>query len=156
MKINWKKLIIAVAIPLATGALSAWLAKNGMKNFAASVKQPPLSPPMWLFPIVWTILFLLMGIASYLVQKKSCGTKALSLYATQLVFNFWWSIWFFNLEWYLFAFVWLICLWVLILATTISFHKIDKTAGYLMIPYLLWVTFGGYLNLAVFICNLHS
>ena len=80
---------------------------DGMKAFEI-VNQPPLTPPMWLFPVVWSILFVLMGIASYLVvMQKGEDTKALTLYAVQLIFNFFWSIWFFNLGWYLFAFLWL-------------------------------------------------
>ena len=102
--IHWKNLITAVAIPLAVGGLSAWITKDGMKAFE-TVNQPPLTPPMWLFPVVWSILFVLMGIASYLVVlQKGEDTKALTLYTVQLIFNFFWSIWFFNLGWYLFAF----------------------------------------------------
>ena len=90
--IHWKNLITAVAIPLAVGGLSAWITKDGMKAFEA-VNQPPLTPPMWLFPVVWSILFVLMGIASYLVvMQKGEDTKALTLYAVQLIFNFFWSI----------------------------------------------------------------
>ena len=112
--IHWKNLITAVAIPLAAGGLSAWITKDGMKAFE-TVNQPPLTPPMWLFPVVWSILFVLMGIASYLVvMQKGEDTKALTLYAVQLIFNFFWSIWFFNLGWYLFAFLWLVALWILI------------------------------------------
>lgn len=152
MKINWKNLITAIAIPLAVGGLSAWLTKSGMKAFE-TVNQPPLSPPMWLFPVVWTILFVLMGIASYLVVGKEGAAKALTLYAIQLIFNFFWSIWFFNLGCYLFAFLWLLCLWGLILATMVLFYRISKPAGYLLLPYLLWVTFAGYLNFGVYLCN---
>lgn len=86
--IHWKNLITAVAIPLAVGGLSAWITKDGMKAFE-TVNQPPLTPPMWLFPVVWSILFVLMGIASYLVvMQKGEDTKALTLYAVQLIFNF--------------------------------------------------------------------
>ena len=147
--IHWKNLITAVAIPLAVGGLSAWITKDGMKAFEA-VNQPPLTPPMWLFPVVWSILFVLMGIASYLVvMQKGEDTKALTLYAVQLIFNFFWSIWFFNLGWYLFAFLWLVALWILILATTVAFYRISKPAAWLMLPYLVWVAFAGYLNLGV-------
>ena len=116
--------------------------------------QPPLTPPMWLFPVVWSILFVLMGIASYLVvMQKGEDTKALTLYAVQLIFNFFWSIWFFNLGWYLFAFLWLVALWILILATTVAFYRISKPAAWLMLPYLVWVAFAGYLNLGVWWLN---
>lgn len=151
--IPWKNLITAVAIPLAVGGLSAWITMDGMKAFEA-VNQPPLTPPMWLFPVVWSILFVLMGIASYLVvMQKGEDTKALTLYTVQLIFNFFWSIWFFNLGWYLFAFLWLVALWILILATTVAFYRISKPAAWLMLPYLVWVVFAGYLNLGVWWLN---
>lgn len=151
--IHWKNLITAVAIPLAAGGLSAWITKDGMKAFE-TVNQPPLTPPMWLFPVVWSILFVLMGIASYLVvMQKGEDTKALTLYAVQLIFNFFWSIWFFNLGWYLFAFLWLVALWILIIATTVAFYRISKPAAWLMLPYLVWVVFAGYLNLGVWWLN---
>ena len=147
--IHWKNLITAVAIPLAAGGLSAWITMDGMKAFE-TVNQPPLTPPMWLFPVVWSILFVLMGIASYLVvMQKGEDTKALTLYAVQLIFNFFWSIWFFNLGWYLFAFLWLVALWILILATTVAFYRISKPAAWLMLPYLVWVALAGDLNLGV-------
>ncbi len=147
-----KNLIPAIALPLAVGGLSAWLTKDGMKAFEA-LKQPPLSPPTWLFPVVWTILFILMGIASYLVYQKGSHNKALTLYAIQLLFNFFWSIWFFGFGWFGFAFLWLVCLWALILATMLAFSRSSKAAAYLMLPYLLWVTFAGYLNLGVWLLN---
>ena len=151
--IHWKNLITAVAIPLAVGGLSAWITKDGMKAFE-TVNQPPLTPPMWLFPVVWSILFVLMGIASYLVvMQKGEDTKALTLYAVQLIFIFFWSIWFFNLGWYLFAFLWLVALWILIIATTVAFYRISKPAAWLMLPYLVWVVFAGYLNLGVWWLN---
>lgn len=153
MKIQWKKLIICLAIPLAVGGLSAFLTRDSMKTFE-SINKPILAPPGWLFPVVWTILFILMGIASYLVLTSGKpSASALAIYGIQLVFNFFWSIIFFNLEMYLFAFIWLVVLWLLILKTTTLFYQISKPAGYLMIPYLLWVTFAGYLNLAIFLLN---
>lgn len=149
MNIQWKNLTTAIAIPLAVGGLSALLTRDGIRAFDQAA-QPALTPPDWVFPIVWTILFVLMGIASYLVVTTDPQPEALILYAVQLVFNLLWSIWFFNFEWYLFSFFWLILLWFLILATTIIFYRISKPAGYLMIPYLLWVTFAGYLNAAIY------
>lgn len=153
MKIQWKKLFICIAIPLIVGAVSALLTHNQMMTFE-SLQKPVLSPPGWLFPVVWTILYILMGIASYfvLVSKKP-NQIALTVYIIQLIFNFFWSIIFFNFELYLFAFVWLVILWLLILTTTILFYQIEKISGYLMIPYLLWVTFAGYLNLSIYLLN---
>lgn len=156
MKINVKELLIAVAIPLLVGLLSSFLSMGGMEQFAA-VNKPPLSPPGILFPIVWTILYTLMGVASYLVFSGIKDSQdiqdALTVYVVQLVVNFFWSIIFFNLEWYLFAFFWLVLLWVLIFYTIRLFYPISKTAAYLMIPYLLWVTFAGYLNLGIYLLN---
>ncbi len=155
MKIHLKKLIISILIPLAVGGLSALLTMGSMESFE-QLNKPPLSPPGWLFPVVWSILFILMGIASYLVyvSKRSDERKsALTFYAVQLFFNFVWSLLFFNLEAYLFAFIWLVALWILIIITAIKFYRISKPAGYLLIPYILWVTFAGYLNLAIYILN---
>lgn len=140
-------------MPLAVGGFSALLTRDSMATFNTLTK-PALAPPGWLFPVVWTILYILMGIASYQVaiSKKPNGA-ALITYGIQLIFNFFWSIIFFDLNMYLFAFIWLIILWLLILRTTIRFYRISETAGILMIPYLLWVTFAGYLNLAIYLLN---
>ena len=156
MKINKKLLIICLVIPLAVGGLAALLTGGGMDTFE-TLNQPPLSPPGWLFPVVWTILYILMGIASYLVltsgKSQESIRRALVLYGIQLAFNFLWPIFFFGLSAYLFAFIWLVALWLLILATTVSFYRISDIAGYLMIPYLIWVTFAGYLNLGIYLLN---
>ena len=151
--VQWKNLITAIAIPLAVGSLSALLTQGSMQTFS-SLRQPPLSPPGFLFPVVWTVLYVLMGIASYLAAAAPGQNEtALRLYGLQLVFNFFWSIFFFNFGWYLFSFVWLVALWLLILATALSFYQSSKTAGLLMLPYLLWVTFAGYLNLGIYLLN---
>ncbi len=155
MKIQWKKFIVCLAIPLAVGGLSALLTQNSMKTFG-TLNQPPLAPPAWLFPVVWTLLYAMMGIASYLVV--TCGQPyrartALWVYGAQLIFNFFWSILFFNLQAYWAAFVWLILLWLLIWLTTLLFYRLDQRAGYFMLPYLLWVTFAGYLNVAIAVLN---
>lgn len=156
MKINCKLFAICIAIPLAVGALASFLTNQSMEMFGA-LNKPLLSPPGFLFPIVWTILYVLMGISSYLIltsgQDKKKITDALIPYGLQLFFNFFWSIWFFNLEWYLFAFLWLFVLWVLIYQTILAFYDISKTAAYLLIPYLLWVTFAGYLNFSIYLLN---
>ena len=154
MKIQWKRLLVYLAIPLGVGALAGILTKDSMMQFSL-LNKPPLSPPGWLFPVVWTVLFLLMGFASYLVSRSDSMQKrpALILYAIQLSVNFFWSIFFFNFEWYLFSFFWLVLLWVLILLTIRAFWRISPTAAILLIPYLLWVTFAGYLNLAIWLLN---
>lgn len=153
LKIQWKTLIICLIIPLAVGIISAFLTRNNMETFDL-INKPFLAPTSWLFPVVWTILYILMGIASYLVFISEKPNKtALTVYGLQLIFNFFWSIIFFNLELYLFAFIWLVLLWLLVIKTTILFYQISKLAGYLMIPYLLWVTFAGYLNFSIYLLN---
>lgn len=156
MKIRWKTLLICLAVPLAAGGLSALLSGGGMQDFAA-LNQPPLSPPGWLFPAVWTILYLLMGLASYLVTAAPIPPgqrqRALFVYSLQLIVNFFWSPIFFSAKAYRFAFVWLLLLWVLVLITALRFARIRAAAGWLLIPYLLWVTFAGYLNIGVYLLN---
>lgn len=153
MKFQWKKLVVCLLLPLAVGGLAAFLTRNSMDLFAM-VKKPPLSPPGWLFPVVWTILYLLMGFASYLVLvAEKPGRTAWKFYLAQLAFNFFWPILFFHLQMYLLSFVWLLLLWMLILVTILWFTRSSRLAGYLLIPYLLWVTFAGYLNVGIYILN---
>ena len=121
------------------------------------LNQPPLSPPGWIFPIVWSILYLLMGYASYRILRSSADKadikRALMFYGLQLIVNFLWPLVFFGLEWYWAAFILLIVLWILIYLTMRMFGCLDDTAENLLIPYLLWVTFAGYLNLGVALLN---
>lgn len=155
MKIYIKKLAGCIAIPLVVGGLSALFTMNSMDKFEA-LNKPPLSPPSWLFPVVWSLLFILMGIAAYLVKingSKEETKNAFIVYGVQLAFNFLWSIIFFNMGAYLFAFIWLVALWFLIIVNIVLFYRISKPAGLLLIPYLLWVTFAGYLNLAIYLLN---
>lgn len=156
MQIKWKTLIFSLGLPLAVGGLAAFLTKDAMSSFG-QLNQPPLSPPGWLFPVVWTILYLLMGLAFYIVTVSNGDEEqvnaAKKVYYLQLAVNFFWSLIFFNMEQYFFAFLWLILLWVLILITLIRFYRIQPLAGYLLIPYLLWVTFAGYLNFGIFLLN---
>ena len=153
---NFKLLLLCIIIPLAVGGLSALLTKDNMIAFEY-IRKPALTPPAAVFPIVWTILYALMGIASYLVITSGASAQdkksALLFYALQLIFNFFWSIVFFNLEAYLFAFVWLLILWLLIIITTVKFFRISKTAGFLFLPYLIWVSFAAYLNYGVYRLN---
>ena len=152
MKINWKKLLVCLAIPLAVGGLAALLS-GGMSDYGAMVK-PPLSPPGWVFPVVWSILYLLMGYASYRVLESGAEVKKpLTLYSLQLLANFIWPLLFFGGGWFLLSFFWLIVLWVLIYLTIRAFSKVDETAGNLLIPYILWVTFAAYLNFGIYLFN---
>lgn len=153
MKVEWKKLLVCLAIPLAVGGLAGFLTRGGMETFQ-SLKKPAISPPGWLFPVVWTILYILMGIACYLVLTSGKANRsALIAYGIQLIVNFFWPILFFSFEAYLLSFIWLVILWMLILVTMLLFYNISKPAGYLLIPYFLWVTFAGYLNLSIYLLN---
>ena len=153
---KWKSLLIYIAIPLVIGGLSALATSSAMSEFDV-INKPGFAPPAWLFPVVWTILYILMGVASYIVVNSNASDKkikkAITVYAVQLVFNFFWSIIFFNLEQYLLAFFWLLALLFLVIYTTILFYNISKTASYMMIPYIIWLLFAGVLNFAIFILN---
>lgn len=153
---EWKKLIVSILIPLAVGGAAALIANGSFKDFKA-LNKPPLAPPAWAFPAAWTLLYILMGIAAYLVycSEKYPGRieRALTFYAVQLFMNFCWTLIFFNLKLYLAAFIWLVLLWGAIAGTALLFRFISKPAGWLMLPYLAWVTFAGYLNLGVYILN---
>lgn len=152
--INWKSLTANLAISLGTGILSALITRNSMDTYK-NLNLPKLAPPSILFPIVWTILFILMGISAYIIYESNSDQKqsALTIYGIQLLVNFIWPILFFNLELYLFSFVWIILLWLLIILMINSFKKISNVAAYLQIPYLLWVTFASYLNFMIYYNN---
>ena len=155
-KSTWKTYAFWIVLAEAVGALSGWLTRKGVKVYNATVQQPLLSTPSMVFPIIWGILFALMGIGAariYLAPASNARSRSLLLFLVQLVFNFFWSIIFFNLQTFGFAFLWLIVLWVLILLMILSFRKVDKPAAWLQIPYLLWVTFAAYLNLGVWLLN---
>ena len=155
MKIDVKKLIIALAIPLAVGGLSALISGSGMAAYS-TYNQPPLSPPGMVFPIVWSILFALMGIGAARIWRAPPSeerTRSLRLFVTQLGFNFFWSIIFFNLQAFGIALLWLAALWVLIAMMIKAFRKVDRLAALLQIPYLVWVSFAAYLNFGVWRLN---
>ncbi len=151
-----KTYAIVIAIPLAVGGLAALLTRESMDIYQ-TINTPPLAPPGILFPIVWTILYVLMGISSVLILDSDATPdarrSALTIYGMGLVVNFFWSILFFEKQAFLFSFVWLCLLWVLIVAMIVSFWRIRRPAAWLQIPYLLWVTFAGYLNLAIYLLN---
>ena len=146
--------VIGIAIPLIVGAVSGFASMNGMREYA-KLEQPPLSPPGWLFPVVWTVLYVLMGISSARVYlANSRDTKpALIVYAVQLIFNALWTPIFFGLELRLVAFIWLLMLIAAVVYMIGRFKKVDATAGNLQFPYLIWLLFAAYLNLATFILN---
>ena len=156
MRINIRKLIISIAIPLIVGGTAAFFTRDSMMQFE-SVNQQSLSPPSWLFPVVWTILYTLMGISSYLISESTPSKEAIedaqTIYYFQLGLNFLCPLLFFGLNWYLFAFLELTILWVAVAVMIRRFLDISPLAAYLNVPYLIWLTFAAYLNLGVWWLN---
>lgn len=154
MKIkNKSTLIISILIPLAIGAISALFSGN-MSEYM-TLNKPPLSPPPFIFPVIWTILYILMGISSYIVfiSENHNKNKALRVYSIQLFFNFFWSILFFKFSMYLLAFIWLVVLIFLISIMIYRFYKISPLSAYLQVPYLIWCIFAAYLNFMIYKLN---
>ncbi len=152
--IKLKPLLISLLISVGTGTFAGILTMGTSKIYG-SLTKPSFAPPSYLFPIVWTILFILMGISAYLVYMTDSPAKgnALKIYLAQLAVNFLWSIIFFSLNAYFFAFIWLVLLWVLIIFMLYYFYTVNPVAAYLQIPYFLWVTFAGVLNFSVAMLN---
>ena len=149
-----RSLIISIIIPLFIGLISSLLSLNSFNNFNL-LNKPPLSPPGWLFPIVWTILYVLMGISSYLIYEENDvhSDCCLKIYLLSLFVNFLWTPVFFSLELRLFAFIIIIVLDLLVAYTILCYSKVNKKAAYLQIPYLIWVLFATYLNFAIYLLN---
>lgn len=155
-KHNWKPYVFWILITEAVGGLAGWLTRDGTKIFNETILQPPLSPPPIVFPIVWGLLYALLGISAariYLSPPSQARSLGLNLYITQLILNFFWSPIFFNLQAFGLAFFWLVLLWVVVLWMILTFRKTDPLAAKLQIPYLLWLTFAAYLNLGVWYLN---
>ena len=154
MKIrNKSALIISILIPLTVGTMSALFSGN-MSSYSI-LNKPAFSPPGFIFPVVWTILYILMGASSYIVyfSNSSNKSKALLLYCIQLFFNFCWSIIFFGLDLFLFSFIWLIALIFIIIIMIRQFLIVNPLSAYLQIPYLIWCIFAAYLNFSIFLLN---
>ena len=158
-KIGWNTqtvvtLIICIAIPLIVGSISAFLTQNAMMAFD-SMNKPMLAPPAWLFPVAWTILYILMGVASFLIYMSNHEARyiGLLLYIGQLIFNFFWSLIFFRLNAYIFAAAWLTILLIMIIALIFNTAKYSKAAMCMLIPYAAWCCFAMYLNVGVAILN---
>ena len=143
-----KPLSVSLLISLGTGVIASFLTSGSMDQYQ-EMYHPPLSPPGWVFPIVWLILYTLMGISAYRIYMKNPKAEALKLYIIQLAVNFLWPIFFFNLGWQLFAAVWILLLWYLVFLLIKEFSKIDPGAAKLLIPYLIWLTFAAYLNIVI-------
>lgn len=151
---NIVTLIVCIAIPLIVGAISAFMTRNAMSAFE-SMNKPPLAPPGWLFPVAWTILYILMGIASFLILKHDYEEHLFTIfiYCLQLLFNFTWRIIFFTYEAYVFAAVWLALLVVMIIFLIIRTSKFSISAMIMLIPYLVWCLFAMYLNVGIAVLN---
>lgn len=155
VKIKWHWLGLSVAVPLCVGALATFLTYTRTETFE-NFKKPFLFPPEWVFLLARIIIFILMGIACYLIiisPKTEERKTALQFYGLQLIFNFFWHIIFFNLKIYSFAFVWLTALLILIFSTLVAFYRISKNASRLLIPYFLWVVYAGYINISFAFLN---
>ncbi len=152
-KINWKQLIISILFPVILGSISGLISMSFMDY--KDLIQPPLAPPGWLFPVVWTILYILMGISFYLILNADSYFKerAYLVYFLQLFVNILWPIFFFVFKWRLFSSIWLLFLIILIIIMILRFYVIDKKAGLLQIPYLLWCCFAFYLNVSIYLLN---
>ena len=141
-----KNLIKSILIPVILGGIIG-LIINSFMNYQ-SLNKPPLSPPGLTFPIVWTILYIIMGYSFY---KQFNQNK--SIYYTQLIVNLLWSIFFFVFKWYLFSFLWIIFLIILVIIMIKKFYKENKLSGLLNIPYLIWLLFASYLSLGIYLLN---
>ena len=151
-----KQTVFWILLSEAVGLLSGLLIREGAALYAEMLQKPLLSPPGWVFPVVWTILYGLMGISAaiiYAAPPTLARSRGLNLFISQLIVNFFWSPIFFNARAYGFALAWLLLLWVLVLLMIWQFRKVDKTAANLQIPYLLWLTFAAYLNYGVWQLN---
>jgi tryptophan-rich sensory protein len=147
---KWKTYAAYIIVTLLGGILVALITMDGMEVYSA-LEKPMLTPPAWLFPVAWTILYVLMAIGASRYALKS---KMISgVYFLQLIVNYLWSVIFFGFNAYLFAFFWLLLLLVLVIVMTVQFYKVDKLAGLLQIPYILWLVFAGYLNIMVYLLN---
>lgn len=153
---KWKPYLISAGIALAVGALCGFLSMSGMEDYMQTVAKPALTPPGWVFGVVWTLLYILMGISAaqiWLAPESLQRSRGLNLYVAQLIVNFFWSLIFFNAQAFGFAVIWLLFLWVLVLLMILQFRKVNKLAALLQIPYLVWLTFAAYLNIGVWYLN---
>ncbi|MCX9084481.1 MAG: tryptophan-rich sensory protein [Candidatus Methanoperedens sp.] len=155
--LDTKKLIISIFICLFAGFIGSFFTTPAIPTWYAALQKPSFAPPNWVFFPVWTALFIMMGISLFLVWQKGCEDKkvktAIIIFAGQLVLNALWSFAFFGLRSPLLGLVEIVILWVAILATIMSFMKISRTAAYLLIPYILWVSFAAMVNFSIWRLN---
>ncbi|HIZ16649.1 MAG TPA: tryptophan-rich sensory protein [Firmicutes bacterium] len=154
--INLKRLLICLVIPIGLGILSSLISGN-MGGVYPTLNRPPLSPPAWIFPVVWSILYILMGISAYIVSDTrgmhSSKEQAMKIYYAQLIINVLWPIIFFRFRQFTIAAIVLGVLIVAVIATIIKFKKINNTAAMLLVPYLIWILFALYLNIGIAVLN---
>jgi translocator protein len=154
---NILRLVVSIVACLAAGAVGSVFTRNAILTWYAALEKPPFNPPNWLFAPVWTLLYILMGIAAFLVWRKGLENRqvrtALILFLIQLVLNALWSVVFFGLESPLYGFIVIVVLWVAILFTILKFYRISLASSVLLWPYLLWVTFAAVLNSSIWLLN---
>lgn len=153
---KWKVYTFWIGLSLGVGVLSGLLSRPGMERFEQTVNQPALSPPAFLFPVVWAVLYVLMGIGAarvWLTSPSELRSRSINLFIAQLIVNFFWSLIFFNARSFALAFLWLLLLWGLVGWMIITFRKVDPKAALIQLPYLLWLTFAAYLSAGVWFLN---
>jgi translocator protein len=151
------RLLISIAICQAAGLVGGWATAASLRDWYPTLRKPWFTPPNWLFPVAWTSLFLMMGVAVFLVWRLGTETPgvapALAIFGVHLILNMFWSIFFFTLRSPGWGLVELIFFWLSIVATIVAFAPLSTTAAWLMAPYLVWVTFAGLLNWAIWRLN---
>ena len=155
-KKQWKVYAFWIALSEAVGLVAGILIRRGVEIYTLTAAKPPLSPPAWIFPVGWGILYALMGISAamiWLAENSRGKSRSVNLFVVQLVVNFFWPLIFFNLQAYGDALVWLILLWILVFLLILNDRNVDIRASWLLIPYLIWLTFAVYLNIGVYMLN---
>ena len=154
---NILRLIIAIVFCNLAGFIGSFFTLTSIGSWYSTIDKPVFNPPNWIFGPVWTLLFILMGISLYFIWEAGLKKKNVKLpllfFGVQLILNIFWSVFFFGLQNPLLAFIEIVILWIFILLTIISFSKVSRTAAYLLIPYILWVSFAAALNFSIFLLN---
>jgi len=152
-KVDFQKLVVALGMPVLIGILGSFFTAPAIGSWYTTLNKPPFTPPSWVFPIAWSVLYILMGISLYILWKKKNTKTATHLFMLQLILNLLWSILFFGLKMPAIALIELLLLLGTVLITTKKFYEISRTAAYLMVPYILWLCFAALLNYYIVILN---
>lgn len=153
---GWKIYLGFLLLTQGVGALAGWLTRDGTALYQAAARRPPLSPPGWVFAVVWPVLYALMAVGAARIwasPPSPARTQGLRLFFVQLGFNFLWPVLFFSLGWLGAALLWLVALWALVLWMMAAFERVDPLAAWLQMPYFLWLTFAAYLNFGAWLLN---